>query len=104
MSSLYRPLRQLETSSTAVVALLRMAQAASGGWRFRILDFYPGLRRTRFINGCKPLRHDPLKSEIANGGKKFVAGALSMFNVLDALSRLGLTSTAPIPERRHVVA
>jgi hypothetical protein len=53
----------------------------------RILDLDPGLRRTRFINRPEPLAHDPLKPEIANGGKKFVAVALSMFDVLDALSR-----------------
>src|SRR5262245_11789927 len=55
--------------------------------RHRIFDFDPGLRRTRFINGRKPLRHDALKPEIADGGKKFVTMALSVFNILDALSR-----------------
>ena len=40
-----------------------------------------------FINRCEPLRDDSFKPEIANGGKKFIAVALGMVNILDALSR-----------------
>jgi hypothetical protein len=46
-----------------------------------------GVTEPRFINGRKPLRQGALKPEIASGGKKFVAVALSMFNIVHALSR-----------------
>jgi hypothetical protein len=65
----------------------RPVYSASCCRRVWILDLDPSLRRTRFINGRKPLRHDALKPEIANGGKKFVAVALSVLDILDALSR-----------------
>src|SRR5215467_16392082 len=55
--------------------------------RLRIFDLDPSFRWAGFINRCEPLRHDALKPEIANGGKKFVAVAVGVFNILDALSR-----------------
>ena len=52
-----------------------------------VLHLDPGLRWTGPINGCDPLRHDPLKTKRADGLKHFVAVAFGMFNILNPTAR-----------------
>ena len=53
-----------------------------------ILHFNPAFRRSRPIGRVQLLRNNSLKTEIADGGKHFIAMALGVFDVLDAIARL----------------